>query len=281
MLSPKRKGRITGSIAGAILGQSPFMTRDDVMRSMVRYWHGAESEFVGNVATEWGTANEPHVIAMAQNKYADLKPNEHFFIDSLHDWLGATPDGLIALDAVYELKCPFGKRKDEAPEFKPAQELMHYYTQMQIEMLCSKRWKCLFHQWTPKAECLEWVRFDEGYMQEILPKLETFYNEYLEERENNYQQHLEPKVKVIESSKAAETYKSAKEAYEAAKAELDKAKSALIEQANGKKSKIAGLDVYEVQKAGSIKYSAVVKEHLGGVDLEPYRGKPRSYWVVK
>ncbi len=118
-------------------------------------------------------------------------------------------------------------------------------------------------------------------MQEILPKLEDFYVGYLEERENNYQQHLEPKVKVIERSKAAENYKAAKEAYEAAKAELDKAKAALIEQANGKKSKIAGLDVYEVQKAGSIKYPAVVKEHLEGVDLEQYRGKPSSYWVVK
>ena len=118
-------------------------------------------------------------------------------------------------------------------------------------------------------------------MQEILPKLETFYNQYLDERENNYQQHLEPKVKVIEISKAAETYRAAKEAYEAAKAELDKAKSAVIKQANGKKSKISGLDVYEVQKAGAIKYAAVVKEHLEGVDLEPYRGKSSSYWVVK
>ena len=40
----QRKGKITGSIAGAILGLSPHLTRDAVMRRMVRDWHGAEKE---------------------------------------------------------------------------------------------------------------------------------------------------------------------------------------------------------------------------------------------
>ena len=54
----KRKGRVTGSIVGAILGLSPYMTRADAMRSMVRAAIGAPSEFTGNVATEYGTMHE-------------------------------------------------------------------------------------------------------------------------------------------------------------------------------------------------------------------------------
>ena len=53
-----RKGRVTGSNVGAILGCSPFRTRDEVMRDMVRDFFGAETEFTGNVATQWGNVNE-------------------------------------------------------------------------------------------------------------------------------------------------------------------------------------------------------------------------------
>ena len=61
----QRIGKITASKVGAILGLSPFHKRDDVMRSMVREWNGALSEFVGNVATEYGVFNEP----MARHDY--------------------------------------------------------------------------------------------------------------------------------------------------------------------------------------------------------------------
>ena len=53
-----RKGRVTGSNVGAILGLSPFMKPEDVMRRMVRDWHNAPSEFTGNAATEYGTFHE-------------------------------------------------------------------------------------------------------------------------------------------------------------------------------------------------------------------------------
>ena len=65
----KRKGRITGSNVGAILGRSPFMKRKDVMRNMVREYHGYPSEFTGNIATNYGTHNEPIALADYELKY--------------------------------------------------------------------------------------------------------------------------------------------------------------------------------------------------------------------
>jgi predicted phage-related endonuclease len=53
-----RKGRITGSVVGAILGLDPNCTRDEAMRRMVRAYHGAPSEFKGNIATQWGITHE-------------------------------------------------------------------------------------------------------------------------------------------------------------------------------------------------------------------------------
>ena len=40
-----RKGKLTGSNIGAALGINPWKTPDDLIRQMVREYHGAESEF--------------------------------------------------------------------------------------------------------------------------------------------------------------------------------------------------------------------------------------------
>ena len=61
-LSEERKGRITASAVGAILGLSKFATADDVLRRMVREHFSAEPEFNGNIATRWGHDNEQNAI---------------------------------------------------------------------------------------------------------------------------------------------------------------------------------------------------------------------------
>lgn len=50
----QRKLRITGSRVGAILGLSPWQKPADVMRAMVREYHGAESEFKGGPHIDHG-----------------------------------------------------------------------------------------------------------------------------------------------------------------------------------------------------------------------------------
>ena len=54
----QRVGRVTGSNVGAVLGVNPYKTPDDVIRQMVRDYHGADPEFKGNAATCWGSFNE-------------------------------------------------------------------------------------------------------------------------------------------------------------------------------------------------------------------------------
>ena len=60
----QRVGRITGSIAGGVLGLSPWQTPESILRQMVRAYHGAPSEFTGNPATEWGTKHERQAYAV-------------------------------------------------------------------------------------------------------------------------------------------------------------------------------------------------------------------------
>ncbi|MEI2685336.1 MAG: hypothetical protein V9G14_02925 [Cypionkella sp.] len=58
----ERKGRVTASMVGAILGLSPNLSRAGAMRRMVRDAHGAEPEFFGNIATQYGERNEDGAV---------------------------------------------------------------------------------------------------------------------------------------------------------------------------------------------------------------------------
>ena len=61
-----RRGRVTGSVAGAILGIDPNKSRDDVLRRMVRDQLGApredENAFVEDVIFGYGRMNEPGAL---------------------------------------------------------------------------------------------------------------------------------------------------------------------------------------------------------------------------
>ena len=52
-----RKGRVTGSQIGAILGVNPWSSTKDAMRSIL-----GQSTFTGNVATEYGSRNEENAV---------------------------------------------------------------------------------------------------------------------------------------------------------------------------------------------------------------------------
>ncbi len=272
----QRVGKITGSRVGAILGLNPWAKPKDVMRSMVRDYHGAKSEFTGNIATEYGNNFEE----IAQGDFeieTGLEVTETgFHIKKGADWLGASPDGLIGDDAVLEIKCPFGARK--TGEFKSIADQLHYHAQMQIEMFCAERQKCYFYQWSEKNSQIDVIDYNQHWIDENLPKLEAFYNQYLKEIKFP-EIHLLDLVQTKEAKKLVESYNAFKADMEQAKAFMDDAKKQLIALADGKKSNISGVLVYEVERKGSVNYKNIPE--LKGVDLEQYRGDTSKYWAVR
>src|SRR5690625_3936902 len=106
-----RVGKLTASRAGAALGVNPWQKPDDLIRAMVREAHGAEPEFVGNVATQWGHNHEPLAVLDYMNGSGNIVDDAGFYVHPEHDWLGASPDGFIGKDGLLEIKCPFSDRK--------------------------------------------------------------------------------------------------------------------------------------------------------------------------
>jgi len=284
-----RKGLVTGSVAGAILGLSPFMSRDDVMRSMVRDYFQAEREFKGNIATEYGQANELVALMEFEEKMGVTVQETGFH--KKDNWLGASPDGLIDTEdgwsGILEIKCPFGLRHKDEPEFKKLEDMPHYYAQVQLEMYCTDREDAYFCQWTKNALVVEEVVLCPDWLDDNLPKLNQFYQAYLAtiENEKEYQKFLEPlEVDMSDNETWAEKeaqYLHALSDLAAAKQDVDALKAELLELADNKKCVTGNVTVFKTVKKGSISYAKAIKKLAPDADLEAYRGKESEYWTIK
>jgi len=282
-----RRGRITASIVGALLGLAPYMSKADAVRTFVREFHSAESEFTGNIATDWGVNHEAEALLSYQFE-TDNSVVPFGFLQLDH-WAGMSPDGLIDEDGLVEVKCPFGLRKEEQPKFKSilAGELDHYYAQTQFQMYVGGRKWCDFYQWTPFGTNLERVHYDERWIAEHLPVL-TFQHEELLAICNDKKRskdHLEPLVTVVLDELAGflvDEY----DALARTEADIKARKAAILDElkgfSNGRNADIGGRKLTNVTRAGSISYAKVVKDFVPkGTDLEKYRGKGTKYWQLK
>ena len=161
---------------------------------------------------------------------------------------------------------------------------------MQVQMACTNRVWCDFVQWTPSAINIQQVRFDPNWLADNMPKLDAFYRLFLRTIENKgmYESYLEDKNKEevvvrddMEFEDAVAEWEGAKRLADQANAILEEKKARLIELANEKKTKGFGVTVSKTESKGSISYSKAVKVLAPDADLEPFRGKPSSYWTVK
>ncbi len=274
----KRKGRISGSRVGAILGLSPFAKPGDVLRSMVRDYHGAESEFTGNIATQWGNDNEDKAIAQYELDEGNLVVSTGFH--TYGDMFGASPDGLIGDDGLIEVKCPFGKRNTGG--FLSIHEQLHYYAQIQLELLATDRKWCDFYQWSTVTTLCERVERDYDWLDSNIEQLETFYASYLEgidKPDDHLADLIVDKTEDEDWLYWENKYKVFKMAMDSAKNDMDIAKDKLIELANGKDSQ-GYLSVKQVNRTGSVNYKKLIDDNCPDVDSESYRGKSSSYWKI-
>jgi putative phage-type endonuclease len=276
-----RKGRITASAVGAIMGRAPYASRDDIMRRMVRESCGAESEFSGNIATEYGTNNEAGALVEYQMETGDTVDAVGFV--TREDWAGCSPDGLIGDDGGLEIKCPFGLRKDEDPKFKALIDQPHYYDQVQFSLWVTGRAWWRFFQWSAHGTALEKVLPDQSWRDEKLPKLRQFYAEYLDACKDP-DDYLAEKRVTIDTPEAAMIigeYDQICGAIDNATARKAELVANMVQMAGEKNALIAGRKLTLTKRSGSISYAKAIKELAPDADLEKWRGKPSQSWGVK
>jgi len=277
-----RNGRITASSVGAILGVAPYATRADIMRRMVRETLGAENEFTGNIATEYGVNNEAGALIEFEME-TGLNVHPVGFVTK-DDWAGASPDGLIGDECGLEIKCPFGLRKDDNPQFKTLADQPHYFAQVQFSLWVTGRIGWYFFQWSPKGTVCEFVMPSVEWQALNLPILRQFHAEYLHEVEHNAAQHLAPKRTDIDTPEAwriMAEFDQIQESIDRATERKAELIADMVRIAGDKNAVFAGRNLTRVDRAGSISYAKAIKDLLPKADLEPYRGKASFSWQVK
>jgi len=281
----QRKGRVTGSVAGAILGLNQHQSPDAILRRMVRDYHGVESEFVGNIATEYGTLNEPMALLGFVNKYGYAVDEVGFYVHPDFNWLGASPDGIfennMGEQCILEIKCPFGLRNDLTPQFKTIGQQPHYYAQLQLEMACTGLKQTYFYQWSQHGDSLEIVPFNKPWFNDAVIKLFAFYELYLHELKNK--KHLEPLIPEIDTPKAhalITQYDALSEVIDNATQQKAEVLAQITALCNDKNAVICGRKLTQIKRDGAISYAKAIKELLPDADLSKYKGNPTTYWKL-
>lgn len=280
-----RIGRITGSTVGAILGLSPWQKPKDILRSMVREYHGAESEFNAQFVADHGNNNEQRALLCFMRETGLMVEQCGFF--PYGDRMGASPDGLTSDGGVLELKVPYSLRN--GGDFKPLEDQPHYAAQAQMEMLSTGRTHAWFGQYiAPKGDPLvpdyvpeqlrvERVEADPEWIDRNLPAISAFYELYLMDLDNP--EHLEPLRVHVDSADAGtllmemDAIRKRKKADEVREKEI---LAELVKLAGEKDASIHGRPLTKVERKGNVQYAKIPE--LEGVDLEKYRGKDSVFW---
>ncbi|CAL1385816.1 unnamed protein product [Linum trigynum] len=184
----RRKTKLTASTFGGAIG---------LWRGRrVQLWLekiGAEEPFKGNWATWWGNVKEKEAL----QRYKLITGHDIAFPlfqlygerDPEHDWIAASPDGLIEKPfyglpsrGVLEIKCPFF---DDMKDAKPWKRIPLYYipqAQGLLEIM-DRDWMD-FYMWTPRGSSLFRVHRDREYWNVMRLALSDFWlNHVLPARE--------------------------------------------------------------------------------------------------
>lgn len=271
----QRVGRITGSRVGTVLGVNPYSKPEELLREMVREYHGAEKEFTGNRFTEWGQAHEQDALDAIAEHIGEEITEAPLVVHPEHDWLAASPDGFVGDHGICETKCP--------QSIKELSEVPHYLAQIQLQLHCTGREHCFFGQWTEDEIRIDLVELESDWLERHLPTLQAFRDLYLETiaSEELSAPHLEPLVVDMSEDETWHAMAERLQEITAQKKELESEEKAikqeLIEIAAGRKSAGFGVTVFPTTR-NTTDYKALIKD--AGIDPEQYQ-KQSTSWTVR
>lgn len=191
-----RLGKVTASRVADVMAKTKTgysTSRDNYMAQLIcERLTGQRQESYSNAAMEWGTQTEPLARA-AYEIHKSVLVEEVGLID--HPFLpmcGASPDGLIDIDGMLEIKCP-----NTATHFDTllnSQMPNKYMPQVQWQMACANRLWVDFVSFDPRAP--------EG-LQLFITRIDRDdkYILDMEAEVNKFLQELEEKINQLEKRK--------------------------------------------------------------------------------
>lgn len=147
-----RCGKVTASRVADVIAKTksgPSASRANYAAQLVaERLTGKVGESFSNAAMQWGTDNEPDA-RLAYEFRTDAEVEQVAFVAHPSiDMSGASPDGLVGLDGLVEIKCPNTATHIETllGQVIPGK----YQTQMLWQMACTGREYCDFVSFDPR-----------------------------------------------------------------------------------------------------------------------------------
>lgn len=166
-----RLGKVTASRVADVIAKTKSgysASRDNYMAQLIcERLTGQQGESFTNAAMTWGTETEP-LARSAFEAYADVMVEEVGFVPHPSiEMSGASPDGLVGLFGMLEIKCPNTATHIDTllSQIVPGK----YITQMQWQMRCCERQWCEFVSFDPRLPqdlqlFVKRVEFDPEYV---------------------------------------------------------------------------------------------------------------------
>lgn len=157
-----RRGKITASNAGALLGLNPYTSRKLAYLRLL-----GQDTFTGNKATEHGNTNEANGIMAYSAHTGNLVMETGLHVHPDCQWLAGSPDGLIGNEGLLEVKCPFYRKKDGSRIHKEIP--LYYYLQMHLCLEVTDRQWCDFMSWSHTAYRIYRIQRDKDLQSFLQP----------------------------------------------------------------------------------------------------------------
>jgi putative phage-type endonuclease len=176
-----RLGKLTASKFADVIskgrGKEPSKTRVSYMYQLAaEILVGEPTTFFQNTAMQWGTDCEPAARAAYELKH-NLEVVECAFIER-DKWVGVSPDGLVGIDGLLEIKCP--NTTTHLKYYMDGTMPTEYLPQVQGQLWVSGRDWCDFVSYDPR------IRTSADYFElrvyrddEYIKKLERKCGEFI------------------------------------------------------------------------------------------------------
>ena len=176
-----RCGKVTASRVADIIAKTksgPSASRENYLAQIVcERMTKKPAESYSNAAMAWGTEQEPFARAAYESVKDVLVEEVGFVLHPNISEAGASPDGLVGLFGLVEIKCPNTATHISTLLDQKVPE--KYNTQMQWQMACTERHWCDFVSFDPRmAEGLQLfikrVEFDPLYVASLEKEVLNF-----------------------------------------------------------------------------------------------------------
>lgn len=286
-----RREHFTASEATAMMGDSPYTTRDQLIYQKATGF----TPFV--TPQQQRRFDQGHATEAAARPIIEEQEMKTLFpVTGVRDMDGlpllASFDGLdLDRQLIFEHKLWNQKvaAQIEGEGIEPA-----YYWQLEQQLLVAGKQgsRVIFVCSDGTRENLRWVYYEsQDYRRDALIAGWQQFQTDLEQAKALHEKgklpnpYAEAVVRHDDTfQKAEQSYHLALQTLDAAKAQAEKAKKDLIDLTGGAKTKGTQFQLYPTYRKGSVKWQDAFKAMLPEVpmkELEPFKGKPSTSWTVK